>query len=213
MRGVPEPKLGLVSRAHGGVLFIDEIGELEPMFAAALLKVLEDKRVTFESSYYDENAPNVPEYVKRPFREGAPADSSSSERRRASPTTIDPAVRSRCARSISNRSRSRSRQDRAGCDQAPGCDRRPRHSQADRVLYDRRRKACKSSRRVRAALSRRHEASQARAARRKTTARLGGRGAKAAHASQAVTISETTCARSSRPAASQTFSGARASRA
>nr|MDQ6941982.1 ATP-binding protein [Candidatus Eremiobacteraeota bacterium] len=27
---VPEPKLGLVTRAHGGVLFIDEIGEMDP---------------------------------------------------------------------------------------------------------------------------------------------------------------------------------------
>ncbi|MGA9418216.1 MAG: ATP-binding protein, partial [Candidatus Cybelea sp.] len=27
--GVPEPKLGLVTRAHGGVLFIDELGEMD----------------------------------------------------------------------------------------------------------------------------------------------------------------------------------------
>jgi len=47
--GIPEPKLGLVTRAHGGVLFIDEIGELDPMLQVKLLKVLEDKRVTFES--------------------------------------------------------------------------------------------------------------------------------------------------------------------
>jgi len=36
------------------------------MLQQRLLKVLEDKRVTFESSYYDENAPNVPEYVQAP---------------------------------------------------------------------------------------------------------------------------------------------------
>ena len=72
--GVPEPKLGLVTRAHGGVLFIDEIGEMDPSLQSRLLKVLEDKRVTFESSYFDESAPNVPEYIKRLFREGAPAD-------------------------------------------------------------------------------------------------------------------------------------------
>ena len=43
--GVPEPKLGLVTDAHGGVLFIDEIGELVPVLQNKLLKVLEDKRV------------------------------------------------------------------------------------------------------------------------------------------------------------------------
>ncbi|HEX3549871.1 MAG TPA: sigma 54-interacting transcriptional regulator, partial [Candidatus Elarobacter sp.] len=34
---VPEPKLGLVSRAHGGVLFIDEIGEMDPAMQTRLL--------------------------------------------------------------------------------------------------------------------------------------------------------------------------------
>jgi ATP-dependent Lon protease len=62
-----------------------------------LLKVLEDKRVTFESSYYDENAPNVPEYVKRLFREGAPADFILIGATTREPEEIDPAVRSRCA--------------------------------------------------------------------------------------------------------------------
>jgi ATP-dependent Lon protease len=95
--GVPEPKLGLVTRAHGGVLFIDEIGEMDPALQSRLLKVLEDKRVTFESSYYDENAPNVPEYVKRLFREGAPADFILIGATTREPEEIDPAVRSRCA--------------------------------------------------------------------------------------------------------------------
>ena len=95
--GVPEPKLGLVTRAHGGVLFIDEIGEMDPSLQSRLLKVLEDKRVTFESSYYDESAPNVPEYVKRLFREGAPADFILIGATTREPDDIDPAVRSRCA--------------------------------------------------------------------------------------------------------------------
>ena len=30
-RGVPQPKPGAVTRAHCGVLFLDEIGELHPM--------------------------------------------------------------------------------------------------------------------------------------------------------------------------------------
>jgi ATP-dependent Lon protease len=29
--GIPEPKLGLVTKAHGGVLFIDELGEMDPL--------------------------------------------------------------------------------------------------------------------------------------------------------------------------------------
>jgi ATP-dependent Lon protease len=95
--GVPEPKLGLVTRAHGGVLFIDEIGEMEGALQLRLLKVLEDKRVTFESSYYDESAPHVPEYVKRLFREGAPADFILIGATTREPDDIDPAIRSRCA--------------------------------------------------------------------------------------------------------------------
>ncbi len=95
--GVPEPKLGLVTRAHGGVLFIDEIGEMDASLQSRLLKVLEDKRVKFESSYYDENAPNVPEYVKRLFKEGAPADFILIGATTREPEDIDPAIRSRCA--------------------------------------------------------------------------------------------------------------------
>ena len=93
--GIPEPKLGLVTRAHGGVLFIDEIGELDPLLQTRLLKVLEDKRVTFESSYYDEKAPNVPAYVKRLFKEGAPADFVLIGATTREPDEIDPAIRSR----------------------------------------------------------------------------------------------------------------------
>jgi ATP-dependent Lon protease len=95
--GIPEPKLGLVTRAHGGMLFIDEIGELDPLLQTRLLKVLEDKKVTFESSYFDENAPNVPAYVKRLFKEGAPADFILIGATTREPEEIDAAVRSRCA--------------------------------------------------------------------------------------------------------------------
>ncbi|MBV8636769.1 MAG: Lon family ATP-dependent protease [Candidatus Eremiobacteraeota bacterium] len=95
--GIPEPKLGLVTRAHGGVLFIDEIGELDALLQTRLLKVLEDKKVTFESSYFDENAPNVPAYVRRLFKEGAPADFILIGATTRDPSEIDPAIRSRCA--------------------------------------------------------------------------------------------------------------------
>ncbi|MBC5825204.1 MAG: ATP-dependent protease, Lon family [Candidatus Eremiobacteraeota bacterium] len=95
--GIPEPKLGLVTKAHGGILFIDELGELDPMLQVKLLKVLEDKRVSFESSYYDESDANVPAYIKKLFADGAPADFVLIGATTRSPEEIDPAVRSRCA--------------------------------------------------------------------------------------------------------------------
>ena len=49
VQGVPQPKPGAVTKAHGGVLFLDEIGELHPVQMNKLLKVLEDRRVMLES--------------------------------------------------------------------------------------------------------------------------------------------------------------------
>ena len=95
--GIPEPKPGLVTEAHGGILFIDEIGEMDPMLLNKLLKVLEDKKVKFESAYYDEDDPNVPKYIKKLFAEGAPADFILIGATTRSPWEINPAIRSRCA--------------------------------------------------------------------------------------------------------------------
>ncbi|MDD3705204.1 MAG: Lon family ATP-dependent protease [Clostridiaceae bacterium] len=95
--GVPEPKPGLVTEAHGGVLFIDEIGELDVMFQNKLLKVLEDKKVNFDSSYYDVNNENIPRYIKLLFEEGAPADFILIGATTRPPEEINPALRSRCA--------------------------------------------------------------------------------------------------------------------
>lgn len=95
--GIPEPKLGLVTKAHGGVLFIDEIGELDPILQNKLLKVLEDKRIVFESSYFDEDDPRVPQYIRKLFTEGAPADFILIGATTRSPEDITPALRSRCA--------------------------------------------------------------------------------------------------------------------
>lgn len=95
--GVPEPKVGLVTEAHGGVLFIDEIGELDPMLQAKLLKVLEDKRVRFDSSYYDPEDPRIPRYIRKLFEEGAPADFVLLGATTRSPADVNPALRSRCA--------------------------------------------------------------------------------------------------------------------
>lgn len=95
--GVPEPKPGLVTEAHGGVLFIDEIGDVDPILQNKLLKVMEDKKVFFESSYYEPNDPTIPEYIKKLFEEGAPADFVLIGATTRSPEEINPAFRSRCA--------------------------------------------------------------------------------------------------------------------
>ncbi|GLC30435.1 Lon family ATP-dependent protease [Clostridium omnivorum] len=94
--GVPEPKPGLVTEAHGGVLFIDEIGELDEILQNKLLKVLEDKRVEFTSSYYDPDDENIPKYIKYLFDNGAPADFVLIGATTREPGDINPALRSRC---------------------------------------------------------------------------------------------------------------------
>lgn len=94
--GVPEPKLGLVTEAHGGVLFIDEIGELDLLLQNKLLKVLEDKRVFFDSSYYDQTNNQIPKYIKKIFEEGAPADFILIGATTRESYEINPALRSRC---------------------------------------------------------------------------------------------------------------------
>lgn len=94
--GIPEPKPGLVTEAHGGVLFIDEIGELDEILQNKLLKVLEDKRVEFSSSYYDPDDESTPEYIKYLFDKGAPADFVLIGATTREPQDISPALRSRC---------------------------------------------------------------------------------------------------------------------
>ena len=90
--GIPEPKPGLVTDAHGGILFIDEIGERDE-----LLKVLEDQRAYFDSAYFEPNDPNVPEYIKKLFTEGAPADFVLIGATTRDSYYLNPALRSRCA--------------------------------------------------------------------------------------------------------------------
>ncbi|NLP45109.1 MAG: AAA family ATPase, partial [Peptococcaceae bacterium] len=77
--------------------FIDEIGEMDPSLLNKLLKVLEDKRVYFESSYYDPNDPQVPLYIKKMFEEGVPADFVLIGATTRDPQELNPALRSRCA--------------------------------------------------------------------------------------------------------------------
>lgn len=95
--GIPEPKPGLVTDAHGGILFLDEIGELDDTLQNELLKVLEDKRAYFDSAYFEPNDPNVPEYIKKLFTEGAPADFVLIGATTRDSYYLNPALRSRCA--------------------------------------------------------------------------------------------------------------------
>ena len=95
--GIPEPKPGLVTDAHGGILFIDEIGEMDEMLQNKLLKVLEDKRAFFESAYYDPTDEKVPPYIRKLFEEGAPADFVLIGATTRDAGHINPALRSRCA--------------------------------------------------------------------------------------------------------------------
>ncbi len=94
--GIPEPKLGLVSNAHGGILFIDEIGEMDSYLQNKLLKVMEDKRVFFESSYFDPADDRIPQYIKKIFAEGVPADFLLIGATTRDREDISPAFRSRC---------------------------------------------------------------------------------------------------------------------
>lgn len=94
--GIPQPKPGAVTKAHGGILFIDEIGELHPIQMNKLLKVLEDRKVFLESAYYHAEDPNIPAYIHDIFQNGLPADFRLVGATTRSPGEISPAIRSRC---------------------------------------------------------------------------------------------------------------------
>ena len=94
--GIPRPRPGAVCDAHGGVLFIDEIGELHPIQMNKLLKVLEDRVARFQSSYYSRSNKNIPTYIHEIFRKGIPADFRLIGATTRSPQEIPDALRSRC---------------------------------------------------------------------------------------------------------------------
>ncbi|HET7615826.1 MAG TPA: S16 family serine protease, partial [Bacillales bacterium] len=87
---------GAVSHAHGGVLFIDEIGELHPIQMNKLLKVLEDRKVFLESAYYNEENTQIPTHIHDIFKNGLPADFRMIGATTRQPQEIPPAIRSRC---------------------------------------------------------------------------------------------------------------------
>ncbi|MBM7563802.1 ATP-dependent protease LonB [Paenibacillus sacheonensis] len=94
--GIPQPKPGAVTKAHGGMLFIDEIGELHPIQMNKLLKVLEDRKVYLESAYYNSEDTNIPMYIHDIFQNGLPADFRLVGATTRSPQELPPALRSRC---------------------------------------------------------------------------------------------------------------------
>ena len=94
--GIPQPKPGAVTKAHGGVLFLDEIGELHPIQMNKLLKVLEDRKVFFESAYYSSYDTNIPRHIHEIFQKGLPADFRLIGATTRSPSEIPVAIRSRC---------------------------------------------------------------------------------------------------------------------
>ncbi|MTV48674.1 ATP-dependent protease LonB [Heliobacillus mobilis] len=96
MAGIPQPKPGAVTKAHGGILFIDEIGELHPIQINKLLKVLEDRKVLLESAYYSSEDPNVPSHIHDIFQNGLPADFRLVGATTRQPQEIPAAIRSRC---------------------------------------------------------------------------------------------------------------------
>ncbi|NLN17065.1 MAG: ATP-dependent protease LonB [Firmicutes bacterium] len=96
MAGIPQPKPGAVTKAHGGLLFLDEIGELHPVQMNKLLKVLEDRRVYLESAYYSSEDTNIPQHIHEIFQKGLPADFRLVGATTKMPEDIPMAIRSRC---------------------------------------------------------------------------------------------------------------------
>lgn len=94
--GIPQPKPGAVTKAHGGVLFIDEIGELHPVQMNKLLKVLEDRKVFLESAYYSSEDSNIPLHIHEIFQKGLPADFRLVGATTRLAEDLPPAIRSRC---------------------------------------------------------------------------------------------------------------------
>ncbi|MBM7615204.1 ATP-dependent protease LonB [Alkaliphilus hydrothermalis] len=94
--GIPQPKPGAVTKAHGGILFLDEIGELHPVQMNKLLKVLEDRKVFLESAYYNSEDSNVPSHIHEIFQKGLPADFRLVAATTRTASEIPSALRSRC---------------------------------------------------------------------------------------------------------------------
>jgi DNA polymerase III delta prime subunit len=93
---MPQINLGATAHAHGGVLFLDEIGELPTWMQNGLLKVLEDKREQIRAARYDATNNKYPEWLHYFFQEGIPADFILIGATTRDPSELTPALRSRC---------------------------------------------------------------------------------------------------------------------
>ena len=72
------------------------IRDRHPIQMNKLLKVLEDRKVMFESAYYDPDDRSIPRYIHDIFKNGMPADFRLVGATTRSPSEISPALRSRC---------------------------------------------------------------------------------------------------------------------
>ena len=96
--GIPEPKLGLVTKAHGGVLFIDEIGEMDPRDAdAAAQGARRQARHVRIVVLRRARSRTCRRTSRSSSRDGAPADFVLIGATTRDPEAIDAAIRSRCA--------------------------------------------------------------------------------------------------------------------
>ncbi|HTU80523.1 MAG TPA: ATP-binding protein [Candidatus Acidoferrales bacterium] len=93
----PMLNFGATAHAHGGVLFLDEIGELPPQTQNALLKVLEDGVERIRASRYDSSNTQLPIWYRHFFQHGVPAKFVLIGATTRSPRELMPALVSRCA--------------------------------------------------------------------------------------------------------------------
>ena len=71
---IPRIKQGLVTKAHNGILLIDDIGNLHSTYMERLLKVIENKKVYLQSPHYNPKNENIPQYLHNFFQIGLPAN-------------------------------------------------------------------------------------------------------------------------------------------
>ena len=95
-RGVPDIKIGAMSRAHRGILFLDEIGELPMWIMSSLLKTLEDGVYRLNCMSGNETWKNMTEAERGILTEGMPANFLMIGATTTSLEEINKALLSRC---------------------------------------------------------------------------------------------------------------------